>query len=466
MLTLIERDWPEFGPPEPPPPETREELATRLAAVRRAMAARGLEALFVYGDREHFANLLWLTGFDPRFEEAFVIVTPEGPPLLACGNECLPWAAASPAVAAGDIRTVLCPSLSLLSQPRGGGLRLEEAIAEGLPRGARTGVAGWKYWGPEEVAAPAAALDIPAVLADLLRARAGAVENATDLFMHPGHGLRARVSPEEIARLEFANAMAAAAVQRMVFAFREGMTDFEAFEAARLGGLPLGCHATLATGARADFGLGGPTGERLRRGARISFNICHWGANICRAGWLARGPEDLPEAARDYLEAFVGPYVEATNLWLSLMRPGVPGGEVWARVMAALPAEVFGVTLNPGHLIGMDEWVSSPIAEGSQIPLASGMAMQCDIIPAHPVWGSTRMEDGYVIADAGLQAAIAARFPAMAARIAARRAFMRDVAGFDLPETLLPLADSCGVIAPFLLAPRRIVSRGLRARAG
>ena len=26
----------------------------------------------VYGDREHFANLAFLTGFDPRFEEAIL----------------------------------------------------------------------------------------------------------------------------------------------------------------------------------------------------------------------------------------------------------------------------------------------------------------------------------------------------------------------------------------------------------
>ena len=49
-------------------------------------------------------------------------------------------------------------------------------------------------------------------------------------MMHPAHGLRARVDAAEIARLEFANHMAAAALRRMVFAFREGMTDFAAVE--------------------------------------------------------------------------------------------------------------------------------------------------------------------------------------------------------------------------------------------
>ncbi|MCX7645364.1 MAG: M24 family metallopeptidase [Rhodobacteraceae bacterium] len=450
-VTLTRLRWPDHGAPELPPEPDLAEYRARLAALRAAMAGRGLDAMVVYGDREHAANLHWLTGFDPRFEEAVLVVRPEGAALLA-GNECLPYTRVSPLVAAGDVAAVHCASLSLPSQPRGGA-RLADLLARTVPAGACVGAAGWKWFGPDEVDDPAAALDLPAFVADPLRAIAGRVENATDLFQHPGHGLRARVDAAGIARLEFANHMAAAALRRMVFALREGMTDFEAVQAAAIGGLPLGCHVTFATGARADQGLSGPTGQVLRTGSPASFNICHWGANICRAGWLARGPGDLPEGARDYVEAFVAPYVRAMSDWCALMRPGVPGAEVWEAMRAALPFDIFAVTLNPGHLIGLDEWVSSPVAEGSEVPLASGMAMQMDVIPGHPVYGSTRMEDGYVIADAALRADLARRFPAVAARCAARAAFMRDAIGLAVPETLLPLADTCGIVAPFLFDP-------------
>jgi Xaa-Pro aminopeptidase len=274
-------------------------------------------------------------------------------------------------------------------------------------------------------------------------------------MMHPAHGLRARVDAAEIARLEFANHMAAAALRRMVFGLREGMTDFQAFEAARVGGLPLGCHPTFAVGDAP--GLCGPSGRHLRLGEPASFNICHWGANICRAGWLARSAADLPAPARDYLELFVEPYVAAMSDWCGMMRPGVSGGYVWTHMMAALPFETFGVTLNPGHLIGLDEWVSSPIHEGSTDPLASGMALQMDVIPGHPVFGSTRMEDGYVIADAALRAALEAGFPNVARRCAARARFMREVIGMEVPDTLLPLADTCGIVAPFLFDPAQVV---------
>ena len=269
------------------------------------------------------------------------------------------------------------------------------------------------------------------------------------------HGLRCRVDAAEVARLEFANHMAAAALRRMVFALRDGMTDFEAVEAARTGGLPLGCHTTFAIGMAP--GLCGPSGQRVTLGQPIGFNICHWGANICRAGWVARSAADLPVAARDYLERFVEPYVTAMSAWCSMMRPGVSGGYVWAHMQAALPFDTFGVSLNPGHLIGLDEWVSSPIREGSHDPLASGMAMQMDVIPGHPVYGSTRMEDGYVIADNGLRDDLARRFPNVARRCEARARFMREVIGMDVPDSLLPLADTCGIVAPFLLDPAQVV---------
>jgi hypothetical protein len=454
MSCLLRMDWPEFGTPDLPPAFALVEAEARLAAVRDAMAARGLAALVIYGDREHAANLHWLTGFDPRFEEAVLVVTPDEALLLA-GNEGLAWTQVSPLVQAGAVRAALCTSLSLPSQPRGG-KTLAEHLAGLVPRGAVIGAAGWKWYGPGEVDDPATALEIPAFLADPLRARAGRVENATDLFQHPGHGLRARVGVEDIARLEFANHMAAAALKRMVFALREGMTDFAAVEAARIGGLPLGCHATFATGGRAHLGLSGPSGERLETGQPVSFNICHWGANICRAGWLARGPEDLPVAAGDYFEAFVTPYMAAMSAWCGLMRPGVSGGQVWARMQELLPFETFGVSLNPGHLIGLDEWVSSPIFQGSDLPLASGMALQMDVIPGHTIYGSTRMEDGYVLADEALRTALTARFPNVARRAEARARFMRDHIGMDVPETLLPLADTCGILAPWLFDPAQV----------
>jgi hypothetical protein len=53
------------------------------------MRADRQDALVVYADREHCANVAYLTGFDPRFEEALLLLSSEGRRKLLVGNECL-----------------------------------------------------------------------------------------------------------------------------------------------------------------------------------------------------------------------------------------------------------------------------------------------------------------------------------------------------------------------------------------
>ena len=68
--------------------------------------------------------------------------------------------------------------------------------------------------------------------------------------------------------------------------------------------------------------------------------------------------------------------------------------------------------LNPGHLISYDEWVHSPIERDSEVSLASGMALQCDIIPTPiPAGTALNCEDSIVLADEALRAEIASRHP-------------------------------------------------------
>ena len=76
---LAEIALPDFGMPD-------DGAAAAGVDLRRAgssgfeprMEARGYDHLVVWGDREHSANLAYLTGFDPRFEEAVLIVGDDG----------------------------------------------------------------------------------------------------------------------------------------------------------------------------------------------------------------------------------------------------------------------------------------------------------------------------------------------------------------------------------------------------
>jgi hypothetical protein len=303
---------------------------------------------------------------------------------------------------------------------------------------------------------------LPAYLVDTLRELAGRenVTNATDLLMHPGHGLRTVCSPAEIAYFEYTNTIASEGMRRLIFGIRDGMIDFELAKFIHYNGLPLGCHMTLVTGDTRDRGLTGPVGATVRRGEPLATNVCYWGSNICRAGWVAASAQDLPAAAQDYVENFAGPYFEVIAEWFDLLRPGTPGDSLARLVNEKLPFDHFGIFLNPGHLIHLDEWVSSPIYTGSNLPIRSGMVFQVDVIPASPVYFSTRMEDGVVVADETLRGQLAEHYPDSFARCQQRRVFMSDVLGISLPEEVLPLSNIPAIVPPFFLAPQTVLALG------
>lgn len=458
---VIEIDWPEFGVAPCPPPPPASELEARMDRLRASMDERNLSHTVVYGDREHFANLAYLTGFDPRFEESLLIVGRTGTPLILVGNECEAYLGISSLRNAGQLRRERFQSFSLLGQPRERSRSLRQILAEeGIGAAARVGAVGYKYFSDTEHPDAAHALDIPSYIADTLRSLAGPenVLNATAILMHPGYGLRAQCTPFEIECFEYANGQAAESVKRMLFALREGLTDHAVVEAGRLNGDPLSCHVTFCTGRNANFGLCGPTGEIIRLGQPLAFNIAYWGSNICRAGWIAESAQDLPQAASDYISSFAGPYFEAMGEWFELMKLGTLGHSVYDLIQARLPFEKFGVYLNPGHLIHLDEWMSSPFYAGSDIPVASGMAVQVDVIPQSTTYFSTRMEDGIVIADGGLRAALKQSAPDCYGRCQTRRAFMSDVLGIELPEEVLPLSNTCAIVPPFFLKPNTVLA--------
>ncbi|MEW5978906.1 MAG: hypothetical protein AB1898_24190 [Acidobacteriota bacterium] len=451
---LIETAWPDFAPVPELPVTPLQEFRTRLDRLGDRMRQAQLSHLVVYGDREHFANLAYLTNFDPRFEEALLVVKAPGTPLLLVGNECEAYLPISPLFKAGLLRTERFQPFSLLDQPRDQSRSLEEIFRdEGIGPQARVGCVGWKYYGSRRK------MDLPSYLIDSLRQLAGFdnVTDATDMLVHPGDGLRTQCSPSEIAFFEYANFKASEAMKRIHFALRVGMTDHHLLSQAAYDGTPLACHMTLKTGPD-RISLASPRGSRLELGQTWSANISYWGSNICRAGWIAREAKDLPPAAQDYVVSFAGPYFEAMAEWLNLLRIGQPGGALHRLIQERLPFERYKITLNPGHLIHLDEWVSSPIYPESKIPIRSGMVLQTDVIPSSKVYFSTRMEDGVAVADSTLREAIREQFPDCYRRCQARRRFVEEVLAVQLPEEVLPLSNMACIVPPYLLRPELILA--------
>ncbi len=168
-----------------------------------------------------------------------------------------------------------------------------------------------------------------------------------------------------------------------------------------------------------------------------------------------QGADELPAAIRDYVDRLVVPYFESIAEWLASAHVGVTGGVLDAAARRRLGDPFFGMGLNPGHLLHIDEWMHSPVSPGSSIKLKSGTAIQIDIIPATgSPWFTTNAEDGIALLDERGRSELAERFPAVHQRITARRAFVSETIGINLHADVCPLSNIPCWLPPFWLAPQ------------
>jgi len=444
--TLREIELPDFGMPEIMPTVPEPLYLERLDRFRDRLAARRYDFGLVYADREHSANLSYLTGFDPRFEEAVLIVGPNELPLLLTGNECVGMAEAAPL----PMRVELHQDLSLPSQPRDRSRVLAEVLGdEGLTAGVRVGMIGWKEF-PDRTR-----IDAPAFIVDEVRAavgEGGVVENAGDILTDSQDGLRVINEVEQLAVFEYAACHTSTGVRNLLFGLRPGMREDEAVRLLEWNGAPLSCHLMLTSGDRATLGLLSPSDRRIERGDRFTTAFGIWGALNCRAGFVVEDAAELPPDAHDYVERLVAPYFEAIAEWYEALHVGQTGGVLQAIIDHHLGDPFFGIFLNPGHQIHLDEWVNSPVAPGSNVVLRSGMALQVDVIPATGTeYFTTNIEDGIALADDALRRQFAEQYPAAWERIRARRRFMNEALGIKLHPDVLPLSNIPAYLPPFLL---------------
>lgn len=444
---------PEFGMPDRMPEIPKATYADRMRRLRERADAAGLDRILVYADREHSASISYLTGFDPRFEEALLVVGPADEPAILVGNECLGMAGAAPL----PMRRHLFQDFSLPSQPRDRSRTLRELLSdEGVAAGSRIGLVGWKTYGEPGRS------DLPSYLVDEVRdlvGPGGSVTNATGILIDAADGLRIINEPEQLAAFEWASCQTSAGVRQLLAGLEPGMTEREAVRLLGWNGWPLSCHLMLTAGPRASFGLLSPGDRSIERGDRFTVAFGIWGALSCRAGFVVESADELDPPIRDYVDRLVAPYFAAIAEWYSTIRIGVTGGMLDEIVRRHLGDPFFGIFLNPGHQLHLDEWVNSPIGPGSTIELRSGMCFQVDVIPATGTdYFTTNIEDGIALADASLRDDLADRFPEAWQRIERRRAFMADQLGIELHPDVLPLSNLAAHLPPFVLRPDRAMT--------
>ena len=452
MSKVATINLPDFGKETNRPDISATVYKNRLVLVRERMIVSGFDIMVVYGDREHFATLAWLIGFDPRFEEALLLLDIDGHCLLLVGNECMGYLPDT----ALNIETELFQAFSLPGQPRETSRSLRAIFDEfGIGKNKRIGCAGWKYFYTELVENHPHAIEIPAYIVDLLRDMSGGITNVVNvnsIFIDPVHGLRIHNEPEQIAFNEYASTVTSEGVLAFLRNLREGVAENELEHYLDSRGLPLTCHRMVSFGEKTRRGLSSASDNCAKLGDSFAVAFGVTGALTCRAGCIARGPSDIPEKSREFYQAFTRNYFDVVAAWYGNVRVGATGGDIYRQVNSIRNDALFDFAVNPGHYIHLDEWVHSPFSPDSEVALRSGMALQMDIIPvSNGPFHYVNTEDGVVLADKSLRDTLALRYPGMWNRIMARRTFMQEAIGIRLDESVLPLGNIPAWLTPYAL---------------
>ena len=442
-IELREIAVPNFGLPEAQPIVPPARYAARC---EQAYKLASCDWLVVYADREHFANMMFLCGFEPRFEEAVLLLGPNKRSILFVGIECLSYASTA---SLPNLEIVLCKSFSLMGLDRSGPTLPELLKKAGIHGQLRVGVIGWKYFEASEWPANQRGFFTPSFLVDTIGNLITDPNNlidATAVLMHPATGVRATVDADQIALAEWGAARGSAAMWRIVKNLRSGDTELLAASRMNYAGEPMNAHV-MVSGANASSpvsGLRSPTARSFQTDDSGIVATSYWGGLSARAGLINSGNGTFLELARCYMEAIIE--------WYSVTDIGVHGGNVFEAVTSVLSKAGMHSALNPGHISGHDEWIHTPIRENSTEPVSSGSLFQVDISPTPlPTGWALVCIDGVAIADERLRRQIRERHPEAFSRMQMRRQFVRDVLGVDLKESILPLSSVPLCLPPFWL---------------
>ncbi|NIY49352.1 M24 family metallopeptidase [Cedecea colo] len=425
-------------------------LQERRSKILQRMVQQQLDTLIVYADKEHGGNFEYLTGFIPRFEEGLLVLHKSGEAVLVLGNENLKLARYS-RLAAGVVHA---PWFSLPNQPMDISSSLHEVLKKaGLKDQHRVGIVGWKlftgaYDDNQRL------FDIPAFIYQAIQAALptdALLLNATAIFIGPQSGARTINNANEIAHYEYGANLASGAALTALNAIELGKTEKAIAALLAAEGQANNVVTIAATGERFEYANLYPSDKEIRLGDKFSLTVSYKGGLTSRAAYVVHNANELNPAVKDYLEVVAIPYFNAVVNWLEFIRVGVKGHEIYDLIEQVLPKAKYNWHLNPGHLVADEEWLCSPVYPASDIPLASGMLLQIDIIPSRKGYAGASIEDTIALADEPLRLELAAAYPELWQRIAARRAYIRDELHIHLHEDVLPLSNTVGYLRPYLL---------------
>ncbi len=431
----------------------KEDYEDRIEGLLNLTKAKDFSHIIIYGDREHFSNMHYLTGYDPRFEEALLILRRDDIPILVVGNEGLSYVDLSPL----EFKKELYQSFSLMGQPRDRIKNLKNIFLEaGIKSNSEVGIVGWKFFIEKETKNPNYQIDVPYYIVRSIMDLVGKnnIKNATDLMLHPEYGIRIKLDWKDLVFHEIAGTKSSQKVSNVIQHLKPGITEVEASRYLELDGEPVAAHPNINFGKRnVLLGVASPSyTKRLERGEVINVSLGYRYSMVARTGIFVDNKKEIPPNMEGVVEKLYIPYFKALVRWYESIRIGVTGGEVFKELKRVLGnLSKYGIGLNPGHLIHSDEWTNSIFYEDSPYTISSGMAIQCDIIafPGDPYIG-VHVEDGVLIANKNTRNRIMNKFPKCWKRIDKRRKIMKEVLGINLADEVLPTSNIQAVLFPYM----------------
>ena len=430
-----------------------ETMEKRKQTVLDKMAAKGLDTLIVYGDLEHGGNFEYLVGFVTRFEEALLVLHKEGNAYLVLGNENENKASKSRIKAEG----ILASYFSLPNQPMQNPEGLTDILRKTGIEGKKVGVAGWKLF-TSRYEDNKKMFDVPYYMLKPIFDICGEenVENATDIFFGRD-GARNINNANEIAHYEFGASLACDVMLDAMNALKPGLSEFEAGQIIQPWGQRPNIVTIAAFGERFLKANMYPTERKLERGCPVSLTVGLKGGSTSRSGVAVSDVSELPEKQQDYVEKVVAPYFTSIRRWLENIKVGMTGGEMYDLIEEVMPKKEYKWYLCPGHLTSDEEWSCSPIYEGSEDIIRSGMLFQTDIIPSIAGYPGVCVESPLCVADEKLRNEIKEQYPEMYARMMARREYIINEIGINLSEDVLPTGSILGYMRPLMLSSKAAV---------
>lgn len=433
----------------------REDYEMRQGLLMERMKAANLDFVLVHGDREHFSNVMYLTGMDCRFEDILLCYDKSGKLSVMVGNEGI----SQTLLIQVPFTYYLYQNFSLQGQPRGQQKPLREILKTiGIEKSSKVGVICFRYFEEGDLSPGVdvtRSYDLPAFILEEIYGVA-AKENVTNFTRamtgYPG-GIRTCLrSTKEIAFAENAGNRAGNIVVRMIKALKEGVSENEVATAALAGLQPVTMHPIINFGPqKVAIGVTGPTERKLNLGEVCGVCYGTRGSLVSRVSIAAKGADTVAPELREHLDFYKDFWRALTN-WLEHAKVGASQGMLYDCVMDLIGDPKYGIALNPTHSTSLDEWTNSASFKNSPYVIEDGAHIQVDIIASRkdPVI-SAICEDTVVIASEKLRAALKQDYPAVYERIVARQEKARTVLGVDLPDDVLPMCNLNTVYFPYLL---------------